>query len=160
MFRKLTLGLILALSTVLPSHAQSMDWVNVGSSNEGIELDVDANSIQRSGYLVEYSIRMRYLRPDKSGAVIAGIREIADCNSGVFQVQESIAFNRQNKIVFNQKYNNAPVQQVESGTLGHAKYSFVCQAQMHRDVVQDFVDISRAATESVNTVIKARFIDP
>ncbi|MEH2005829.1 surface-adhesin E family protein [Nostoc sp.] len=160
MFKKLTLVLILALSTALPSYAQSMNWVNVASSNDGTKLDVDTNSIHRSGSLVGYSIRMRYPRPDKIGAVIGGIQEIADCNSGVFQVQESIAFNRQNMIVFNQKYNNAPVQQVESGTLGHAKYNFVCQAQMHRDAVQDFVDISRAATEAVDTVGRARFIDP
>ncbi|MBW4559499.1 MAG: hypothetical protein KME59_27040 [Trichormus sp. ATA11-4-KO1] len=167
MLKKFSLALILAFSSMFPVQAQSMDWLNIANSRNGDSVDVDLNSIQSSGSLVSYRLRVVYSRPTQDGAKLVGYQQITDCNSGVFQVQEIIAFNRQRNVILNQRYDNAPVRRVEQGTLGHATYNFVCQAQnestsdallrariqMQRDLLRAYtVDIPNSVSNQLNAI--------
>ncbi|MBN3924383.1 hypothetical protein [Nostoc sp. NMS4] len=161
MLRKFSLSFLLVLATVLPVHAETTQWVNIGSSENGSQLDIDVNSVQTSGSLVGYLSRMRYSQPDKKGTVITVSRGIMDCNSGTFQIQEFIAINRQRKIISHEQYNNVPIEQVRVGTLGNTTYSFLCQAQ--ESIAEyprgdSYVDIANSVNEAMKTISNATYL--
>ncbi len=164
MFRKLTLGTLLALSFALPAHAQSTNWVNIANFRDGKSFDVDLNSVERFDSVVGYRTRTRLPRPDSNGAVVFGYQQITDCYSGASQTLEIVSVNRQNRVIFNEQYDDAPIEQIKRGTLGHKVYSFLCQAQ--NDSAIDFqrallraytVDIPNSVSEQLNAVFNARF---
>ncbi|MGI2904253.1 hypothetical protein [Tolypothrix sp. VBCCA 56010] len=164
MFRKLTLGTMLALSFVLPAHAQSTNWVNIANSKDGKSFDIDLSSVERFDSIVGYRTRIRLSRPDSNGTVLSAYQQITDCDSGTSQTVGIVSLNRQNRIIFNEQYDNAPIEQIKRGTLGHKVYSFLCQAQnnsdidFQRDLLRAYtVDIPNSVTEQVKAVMNSRF---
>jgi hypothetical protein len=164
MFRKLTLGTFLALSFVLPTHAQSSDWVNVANSRDGTSFDVDLGSVERFDSAVGYRTRIRLPRPDSNGAVLFGYRHITDCYSGASKTLGIISLNQQNQVIFNEHYDNAPIEQIKRGSVGHNVYNSLCQAQNNSAV--DFqrallraytIDIPNSVSEQINAVMNARY---
>jgi len=149
----------------LPSQAQSMYWVNLGSSNKGDYLDIDTNSIQREGALVAYFSRLRLSRQDRSGAMILGSVEVANCNTGEFKTLRLIGLRRNGKIIFDQNDKNPPAKQITVGTLAHSKYNFVCEQQsqyagydaLRGLTVTDYINISDSVNRSIDTIFKARY---
>lgn len=164
MFNKLILGTLLALSLVLPVHAQSTKWVNVANFRDGKSFDVDLNSIEQFDSVIAYRTRIRLPRPDNNGAVAIGYKQAMDCYSAKSQTLETLVVNRQNRVIFNKKYNNAPIQQVKQGTLGHKVYSVLCQAENDSDMDLQralsrayAVDIPNAVAEQINAIFNTRF---
>ncbi len=165
MLKTFALASTLLISMALPSQAQSMYWVNLGSSNTGSYVDIDTNSIQRQGSLVAYFSRLRLSRQDRSGAMILGSVEIANCNTGEFKTLKTMGLNRNGKIIFNQNYKNPPVQPIAVGSLAHSKYNFVCEQQsqyagydaLRGLTVTDYININDSVNRSIETIFKARY---
>ena len=130
MIKKLVLASMFLLSIALPAQAQPRtNWVNIANFTNGNSLDVDFNSVQRSGSLVQYLTRMRTSYPDTNGAILTAYQEIANCDSGAYQTLAITAINQQRQIIFNQQYNNASVQAITLGSPRHEVYRLLCQTQ-------------------------------
>lgn len=104
-------------------------------------------------------------RPDSNGAVVIGYQQAIaiDCYSGALQTLETLVVNRQNRVIFNTKYDNAPTEQIKQGTLGHKVYSVLCQAENNSDIdlqralLRAYMDIPNAVTEQIKAIFNARF---
>lgn len=144
MIKKLALALMFSLFAALPAHAQPRsNWVNIANFTDGNRLDVDFNSVQRSGSLVGYLTRMRYPHPDRNGVILTAYQEIANCNSGAFQTLGIAAINQQRQIIFNQRYDNASVQQIRPGSPRHEVYRLVCQTQNSNSNSNSAIELQR-----------------
>lgn len=149
-----------ATKAIVPASSKTTDWINVASSEDGIFVDFDAESVKYSDQLVAYRLRLRLPRSNETGISMYGSEQLMDCASGAYQDMKVLGFNEQGELVFDKQDGlDAPIQDSKIGSAQEYIHKYVCRANeplspSEIQVMRAYQERIRQNDEFVNELMK------